>query len=129
MFLLSLTNSNAQKELDSIIVLNVSDTNNLYNRIKWSMINLDFIVKDLPSRDTIVTYPREFLNNDFMVTTAIIKGTNIIFSGIWGSRKLSYLGYSLSPKEYNRIIYYKGSVEWKILKKIAESIGGIIRYE
>jgi hypothetical protein len=120
---------NAQKELDSIIKLTVHDTTNLYNRIKWTMIDYDFIVKDLPSRDTIKTYPREFLNNDFMIANAIIKGNTIKFFGIWGSRKLSIVGYSLSPKDYSRIIYYKGCVEWKILRKVAESIGGFISFE
>jgi len=120
--------TNAQKEGNGRIVVHSTDTVNLYKRVKFAFINMDFIVKDLES-DTIKTYPREFLNNDFLIATAIIKGQDVILSGIWGSRKLSILGYSLSPKDYNRVHYYKGSVEWKILRLVAEKIGGELKFE
>jgi hypothetical protein len=125
----TLIHAQKEKELDSVIVLQVTDTTNLYNRIKWSMINQEFIVKDLPSRDTLKTYAREFLNNDFMIVSAVIKGDEIKFSGIWGSRKLSWFGYSLSPNDYKRILFYKGCVEWRIMKRIAEGVGGILSFQ
>jgi hypothetical protein len=119
----------AQKIGDSVIILQVADTSNLYNRAKWSMINLEFIVKDLPSRDTIKTYAREFLNDDYMILTAEIKGDNIKFSGIWGSRKLSWFGTSLSTRDYKQIIYYKGCVEWRVTRQIAEGIGDALAFK
>ena len=53
--------TNAQKEGNGRIVVHSTDTVNLYKRVKFAFINMDFIVKDLES-DTIKTYPREFLN-------------------------------------------------------------------
>lgn len=118
----------AQKEGYSKIIVHTSDTTNLYKRVKRSLINLDFIVKDLES-DTLKTYPREFLNNDFMIATAEINGHDVVLTGIWGSRQLSMLGYSMSPKNYKRVIYYKGCVEWKILRLVAQGIGGELSFE
>ena len=123
------SNSFAQKDGDSIIILHLKDTSNIFNRAKWSMVHLDFIVKDLPMRDTLKTYPREFLNNNYMIVTAIIKDSTIRFSGIWGSRKMNLFGFAGNSNDFKSIIYYKGSVEWKIMKRIAEDIGGVLEFK
>ena len=115
-----------QKSGDNTICVTVNDTNNIYNRIKWAFINLDFIVKDLDIPDTLKTYPREFLNNDFLVATAIINNNKIKINGLWFPRKLTFLGYTTISKEVERVYYYKGSVEFNILKSVAEFIGGKI---
>ena len=117
----------AQKEGNTKIIVKPSDTVRLYRKVKTSFINNDFIVKDLES-DTLKTYPREFLNNNFLIATAIISGDSVILYGIYGSRKLNIFGYSTSPKDYKQILYYKGSVEWKLLRLVADGIGGEISF-
>ena len=89
---------------------------------------MDFIVKGLES-DTLKTYPREFLNEAYLIATAIVNGHDVTLTGIWGSRKLNIFGYSVSPNDYKRVSYYKGSVEWKILRLMAENIGGDLKFQ
>lgn len=122
------TSANAQKEDDSKIIIHVTDSTNLYKRVKFSLINMDFIVKDLENRDTLKTYAREFLTEDYLIATAIIKDKDVTLSGIWGSRKLNIWGYSITSRDYKQVYYYKSSVEWKILRLVAEGIGGELKF-
>ena len=128
LFAILYINSNAQKEGNSKIIVHVSDTSKLFKRVKIAFINMDFIVKGLES-DTLKTYPREFLNEAYLIATAIVNGHDVTLTGIWGSRKLNIFGYSVSPNDYKRVSYYKGSVEWKILRLMAENIGGDLKFQ
>ncbi len=120
--------AHSQRDWDSIIIIHTNDTANLYKRVKHAFINMDFIVKDLES-DTLKTYPREFETNAYLIGTAIIKGQNVILKGLWGTRKADYFGSSVSPRNYQRVYYYKRSVEWQILFLVAQAIGGELKFE
>ena len=120
--------SKAQKIGNSKIIVQVSDTTNLYKRVKFAFIKLDFIVKDLET-DTLKTYAREFMDNNYLIATAIIKGYTVTITGIWGSRKLNLLGYSNSLRDYKSVIYYKGCVEWNLLRLVGKDIGGELSFE
>ena len=93
------------------------------------MVDLDFIVKDNYNIDTLTTYTREFSNIPGKCRlTAIIIGNTITLTGIYGLIKIDDFGYTRSPKDYQRIMYYKGSKGWELLKTVAEKIGGQITF-
>ena len=86
---------------------------------------MDFIIKDNYNIDTLTTYPREFSNIPGQCRlTAVIKDNKVTLTGIYGLKRLDDFGYFRSPKEYQNIIYYKGSKGWELLKGVAERIGG-----
>lgn len=115
--------SNAQKNGNSKIIVQVKDTSSLYKRIKFAFIRNDFIVKDLEI-DTIQTYPREFLDNQYLIATAIINGNYVTLSGVYGSRKVNFFGGQTSAKDFKKVVYYKGSVEWRLLLSVAAKLDG-----
>jgi len=116
---------NAQKNEDTKIIVTLNDSIDIYKKVKIVLVDLDFIVKDNYNIDTLTTYSREFSNIPGQCRlTAIIKGNIITLTGIYGLTKIDDFGYTRSAKENQRIIYYKGSKGWELLKTVAEKIGG-----
>ncbi len=116
---------NAQKIDDTKIIITLSDKTDLYKKVKIALVDLDFIVKDNYNIDTLTTYPREFSGiPGHCRITAIIRDNTVTLSGVYGLTKIDDFGYTRSAKEYQRIIYYKGSKGWDILKTVAEKVGG-----
>ncbi|MFZ1534287.1 MAG: hypothetical protein WAT14_08965 [Chitinophagaceae bacterium] len=118
----------AQKKEDSKIIITVNNTENLYIRVKDIFVRLNFFVKDLSIRDSLITYPTEF-NGVYVIGFAAINGNTVTLSGLYGLKKIDEWGYTNSPKNFNKIIYYKGNREWRILNDIATFLGGTITYE
>lgn len=119
---------NAQKEEDSKIIITVDNTENLYTKVKDVFIRYNFYVKDLSIRDSLITYPTEF-NGVYIIAFAAINGNTITLSGLYGLKKIDEWGYTNSPKNFNKIIYWKGNREWKRLNEIAILLGGSITYQ
>ena len=119
--------SHSQKTGDTKIVVEVRDTANLRNRVKWAFVELDFIVKDLPG-DTLETYPREYLNDAYLIANAVINTTQVVITGLWSTRKVGLWSVSTAPKNWKEVAYYKGCVEWRVLSVVAETIGKEITY-
>jgi len=116
---------NAQKNEDSKIIVTLNDSIDIYKKVKIALVDLDFIVKDNYNADTLTTYSREFSNIPGACRlTAIIRGTTVTLTGIYGLTKIDDFGYTRSAKENQRIIYYKGSKGWELLKTVAERLGG-----
>lgn len=135
MFLLILTPAmilsqkcKAQKVEDSKIIITVDNTENIYTRLKDIFIRTNFFVKDLSIRDSLITYPTIF-NGVYIIGFAAINGNTVTLSGMYGLRKIDEWGYTNSPKNFDKIIYYKGNREWRILRDIAILLGGTITYE
>jgi hypothetical protein len=116
--------SEAQNYGDTKITVTVADSAELYKKVKIVLVNFDFIVKDNYNYDTLTTYPREFSNlNGQCRITAVIKNNTVILSGVYGMKKMDEWGYTLSPRDVQNIIYFKGSKSWALLKIIAEKLG------
>ena len=116
----------SQENGDHKIILTVEDTSNLYNRIKYAMVDNDFIVKDDGRKDSLSTYPVELgslpgLSRLF----AKINGHTIILSGIYGLQRIDDWGYNRNPKQFKPIVYYQGGKgkAWRLLLAVAEDIG------
>ena len=117
----------SQKVDDTKIMITTDDTSDIYNRVKYSLVNSDFIVKDNGNKDTLTTYAREY-SGIYCIARAIIKGNTITLTGAYGLKKMDDWGYTQAPKNYKRIVYYKGSKSWKLLQKVADKINGKITY-
>lgn len=125
---LTSTNSFAQNSGDSKIIITVTDTSNLYKRVKFAMIRNQFIVKDLET-DTLQSYPLEYLTNVYLIMTSVIKRDKVELSAVMGPRKRNLFGELSVFSGMEKVVYFKGSESWDILKLIAEKIGGAITYE
>lgn len=116
---------NAQKNEDTKIIVTLNDSVDIYKKVKIALVELDFIVKDNYNVDTLTTYPREFSKIPGQCRlTAVIKGNSITLTGIFGLIKIDDFGYTRSPKDYQNIIYYKGSKGWELLRTVAERLEG-----
>jgi len=118
----------AQKADDSKIIITVTNTDDLYTRVKDIFIRSNFFVKDLSIRDSLITYPTEF-NGVYILAFAAIKGNTVTINGLYGMKKIDEWGYTNSAKDFNKIVYYKGNREWRRLNDIANNLGGTIVYE
>lgn len=125
--LLTLTPSFSQKDGDTKIIIKVSDTTGIYNKVKYALVNSEFIVKDNGNKDTLTTYTLEY-SGIFCKATAIIEKNTITLSAVYGLRRLDDFGYTNNPKKYQTAVYFKGSQSWRLLSSVASLIGGEISY-
>jgi hypothetical protein len=116
-----------QKNDDTKIIITINDSTGIYEKVKYSLVNNDFMVKDNGNRDTLTTYSMEY-HGIYCMARAIIKDYTVTLTGAYGLKKLDDWGYTQSPKSYNRIIYYKGSKGWKLLMEVANRMGGQLTY-
>lgn len=120
--LLSSICSFSQKEGNSNIIIKLNDSVGIYNKVKYALVNSEFIVKDNGNKDTLTTYIQEY-SGIFCKVTAIIESNTVILSGVYGLKRIDEFGYTGNPKKYQDIIYYKGSQSWKLLRYVASLIG------
>jgi hypothetical protein len=64
----------------------------------------------------------------YAVLWAVISGYRVELTGIYSLKKLNYFGFTKPGRDSNRILYYRGSKTWKILNKVAETIGGQLAF-
>lgn len=120
---------NAQKIGDTQINITLTDSIDIYKKVKLAFVDLDFIIKDNYNTDTLTTYPREFASIPGLCRLyAIINGNIVTITGIYGLKRINDFGFAQSPKDYENIIYYKGSKGWELVKGVAERIGGQMAY-
>lgn len=121
--------SYGQSKGDSKIIVTVSDTSEMYNKVRVALIKNDFIVKEDGNRDTLSTYSRELktMAGNAMIW-AVIKGNDVELSGIYSLKKLNYFGFTKPGRNSNTILYFRGSKTWKLLEKVAETIGGQLQF-
>jgi len=119
----------AQKIEDSKIIVTLEDSIDIYKKVKISLVNTDFIVKDNYNYDTLTTYSREFTTmSGNCVAIAVIKGKTVTITGYYSLKKIDWFGYTQSSNNFQQVIYFKGSKSWDLLLKVAEGIGGQIAF-
>ena len=119
----------AQKIEDSQIIITLSDSTDLYKKVKIAFVNADFIVKDNYKLDTLTTYSREFTSMaGHCVAVAILKGNTVTLTGYYSLKKLDWFGFTQSSNNFQKVLYYKSSKSWDLLMKVAEGIGGQITF-
>ena len=124
------TISFAQSSLDTRIIVTVSDSLNLYEKVRLAFVNEDFIVKDDRKLDSLTTYPMNISSTTFIRAYAAISSRQVIFWGYLGDSEVNFLGYTVNPskEDYKKIFYYKSDKYWKKLRAIASRIEGTISY-
>lgn len=121
--MLASTVSVAQSTGDKKIIL-VTDSDSLYQKIKYAFGKANFMVKDDGNRDTIRTFPADLSGiPGYAVLSAVIKGNTVELSGFYGLTRMDDFGYTRTPKNYKPILYFKGSKAWKRLNEVADKIG------
>jgi hypothetical protein len=118
----------AQKKDDSKIVLTLSDSSGIYKKVKYALVNNDFVVKDNGNEDTLTTYSREF-SGIHCIGKAVITNNTVILTGVYGLKKIDDFGYTQAPQRYQRITYFRGSKGWKLLMQVASRISDQISYD
>lgn len=112
----------AQIKGDSRITATLADSTSIYEKARISLVRNDFIIKDLPARDTITTYSREY-KGMHVALRGVIEGNQITFTGYYSLRQLDMFGYQGASKYRKRIIYYVGALTWNIMLKVARETG------
>lgn len=112
------------------VIVTVMDTVNLHTKVKDAFARTDFAVKELSTRDSIVTLPRELHRvPGYAVAIAVISGNTVTINGYYSHKKVSYFGYQKDDKEYMKIKKFKASKTWPLLEHVASRIGGEITYQ
>jgi hypothetical protein len=118
-----------QNYLNKKIIISLKDSSNLYEKARIALGSNDFIIKETGNKFFITTHPREFKKiPGFAVANAEIINNTIIVTGYFSLMKNINVGYTIAPKNYKPIVYYKNSHGWKLLMQIADKLDGEISY-
>lgn len=118
-----------QKNEDNLIVVTVSDTTNLYERVRHAITYTDFIIREDSRHDTLITYSERIdWTTIFVIAKVVVSGNRVEITGAYGLGPQDFWGYPAWPKSYTRIGYFKGSEGWKVLRRIGMKLEGKIEY-
>jgi hypothetical protein len=93
-----------------------------------ALVYLNLIVKENSSKDTLTAFAKNFLPIGYIITKAVVSGSKVVFFGIYGIKRTDVWEYPKLPKNYNNIIYYKGSKAWYIMLQRAAGVSGKLSY-
>jgi hypothetical protein len=119
----------AQKPDDNLIIVTLTDTAKLYERVRQAITFTDLMIREDSKRDTLITYSeRVYDKSIFVVAKVVISGNQVRISGAYGLGLEDFWGYPAWPKSYKRAVYFKGSEAWLILRHIAIKLDDKISY-
>jgi len=120
------SNSFSQKFGESKIVITLSDTSMIYEKVKFAFEKSDFTIKNDNNKDTLTTKPKPIFNPfGYAFLKAIITGNTVALSGWY---KQMPIGENYENKEdpkikdYKRIIYFQNSSTWRLMNKVAQEL-------
>jgi hypothetical protein len=129
LLLASRLNSFGQSYLDKQIFIPITDTSNLYQKVKIALGKHYFQVVENGNYDTVTTYPRDLKKiPGYALAKVIINKDTVIISGIYGFIRQNYMGYTRSPNSYKDIMYMKASKLWPLLMSVAGELGSQFTY-
>jgi hypothetical protein len=118
-----------QKENDNLIIVTVSDTAKLYERVRQAITYSDFIIREDSKKDTLITYSEKIdATTIHVIVKVVINNNKIEISGGKGLGIEDFWGYPGWPRSYERIVYYKGSESWLKLRRIAIKLDGKMEF-
>ena len=120
----------SQKEDDNLISVTVSDTANLYQRVRNAIIYTDFIIREDSNKDTLVTYSERLDRTSiYVIAKIVITGNKVEISGAYNLVQQDFWGEPAWPTSYKRISYVnKGTDTWIWIRRIALKLDGKIEY-
>lgn len=125
-FFVSCINSYSQKKWDTKIILPLTDTNHVYERVKFALVKWKFELQN-DEQDTIYTKARSIYNpSGYAIIQAVIEGNNVILSGWYkdlryGLKEMENTN-KVNLKTYKSIAYFPNSATWRLLENVAEEI-------
>lgn len=130
LLLITFNSSHAQKSLDTRVIVTVSDTAGLYEKVRMAFVDEGIIVVDNRRTDTISTQPFNIKSTTYIMTYASIINNTVTLWGYFADANKNLLGITVNPniKEYQKIFYYPGDKYWKKLNKIALRIPGTLSF-
>jgi 16S rRNA C1402 (ribose-2'-O) methylase RsmI len=119
-----------QKSLDTRIIVTVSDTTGLYEKVRMAFVDEGIMIVDNRRTDSISTHPYNLQSTTYLLTYAAIKDNTVVFWGYLADANTNLLGITVNPSknQYQKIFYYPRDKYWKKLKKIAERVGVTLSY-
>ncbi len=128
-FILGFNSLSAQKQDDDLIIVTVTDTAKLYDRVRQAITFTDLMIREDSKNDTLITYSERIYGKTiFIVAKVIIAGNQVKISGAYGLGLEDFWAYPAWPKSYTRATYFKGSEAWIVLKRIAIKLDSKIEY-
>ena len=119
----------SQKTEDNLIVVTISDTTNLYQKVRQAITYTNLVIREDSKKDTLVTLSERIHGfTIFVVAKVVIAGSQVEISGGYGLGLEDFWGYPAWPKSYKPIIYFKGSEAWQILRQIATKLDGKMEF-
>lgn len=122
MCLLLFAGSFAQQTGDSKIISKVSDTSDIYIKVKRALIKNGFTVKDDMDSLTLTTNLAVDPFLGYTIIKASITNDTVALRGFYCNKKFDLKGTVYEPKGFYRILYFKGGNGWLLLKHIAMDI-------
>ena len=85
LILLLIQNAFSQKTEDNLIIVTVSDTTNIYQKVRQAITYTNLIIREDSKRDTLVTYSERIHGfTIFVVAKVVIAGSKVeISGGVW----------------------------------------------
>ena len=118
-----------QKEDDNLIIVSMGDTTKLYDRVRHAITYTDLIIREDSRKDTLITYSERIDETTiFIIAKVVIRDNKLEISGGYGLGLEDFWGYPAWPKSYKRIVYFKGSKAWRILRRKAIKLDGKIEF-
>ncbi len=119
----------SQKTEDNLIVVTISDTTNLYQKVRQAITYTNLVIREDSKKDTLVTLSERIHGfTIFVVAKVVIAGSQVEISGGYGLGLEDFWGYPAWPKSYKPIIYFKGSEAWQIIRQIAIKLDGKMEF-
>lgn len=119
----------AQKTEDNLIIVTVSDSTNLYQKVRQAITYTNLVIREDSKKDTLVTLSERIHGfSIFVVAKVVIAGSQVEISGGYGLGLEDFWGYPAWPKSYKPIVYFKGSEAWQILRQIAIKLDGKMEF-
>ena len=113
----------AQKIGDSKILVKVSDTSDLYHRVKLAIIKNGYIVQDDENKTILTSNVIVKKHLGYTRVKAQINGDTVIVKGFYALKNQNLFDIEIGPGKYNKMMYYnERNFGWYILYGIATDI-------
>lgn len=115
----------AQKAGDRKIIVKLSDTSNIYTRVKLAIIKAGYTVRDDMNYQLLTSNVEVKKKLGYTIVKAEIRNDTVTVWGLYNSKNENVYGIDMAQlKHYKNIIYFKNNegYGWDILYSIAVEI-------
>lgn len=129
LFLVCALNSFGQEYLDKKIIITVSDSAGLYQKVRIALGKNDFQMKEDGNYSVVSTFARELKKTPgYTIARAEIFGNTVTLTGRYGLLRIDEWGKTNVNSSWKNIVYMKNSKFWPLMMKVAKEIGSDFTY-